>query len=470
MIRRVLFWLHLLAGVVAGTIIFIMCVTGALLTFQQSVLALIERGQRVVAVPEGARPLSADDLIGRVTAARPDVPIASIAFEREPDRAVAVGAGTETLFVNPYTGEILGTGAPRARAFYRSVTSWHRWLAREGESRTTARAITGACNAAFLVLAVTGLYLWLPRQWTWRHVSPVLWFRRGLRGKARDFNWHNTIGLWSAPVLIVLTTTGMVISYPWASNLVYTLTGSPVPAGRGGGPGGRGGPGAGERGVGATGATLSREATPGAKAAASETRPATRAASAAEGGARAAGVHGEADALVVPAAEARSGVAGSAAAGVNPKAALRVSLETLADTARRQMPTWSTLTLRFASQSGAPVTASLTDGEHWNAFARSSLTLDAASGAVVRWEPYAASSAGQKLRGWMRFAHTGELGGRPGELIAGLACIGGAFLVYTGVALSLRRFAAWRARARAAVGRVAGRASRPAGSGAAVLE
>jgi uncharacterized iron-regulated membrane protein len=428
MIRRVLFWLHLLAGVVAGTIVFIMCVTGALLTFQQSVLALVERGQRVVAVPEGARPLSADDLIGGVRAARPDVAIASIAFEREPDRAVAVGAGAETLFVNPYTGEILGTGAARARAFYRSVTNWHRWLAREGESRTTARAITGACNAAFLVLAVTGLYLWLPRQWTWRHVSPVLWFRRGLRGKARDFNWHNAIGLWSAPVLMVLTTTGMVISYPWASSLVYTLTGSPVPAGRGGGPGGRGGAGAGERGVGASAATLTREATPGARAAA------------------------------------------SAAAGVNPNASPRVPLETLAETARRQMPTWSTLTLRFASQPGAPVTASLTDGEHWNAFARSSLTLDAASGAIVRWEPYAASSAGQKLRGWMRFAHTGELGGRPGELIAGLACVGGAFLVYTGLALSLRRFAAWRARARAAAGVAARRASRPAGSGAAVLE
>ena len=73
-------------------------------------------------------------------------------------------------------------------------------------------------------------------------MTPVIFFRRGLRGKARDFNWHNVIGFWCAPVLIVLTATGMVISYSWASNLVYTLTGSPRPvvAGRGGGPGGGG--------------------------------------------------------------------------------------------------------------------------------------------------------------------------------------------------------------------------------------
>jgi hypothetical protein len=35
-----------------------------------------------------------------------------------------------------------------------------------------------------------------------------------------------------------------------------------------------------------------------------------------------------------------------------------------------------------------------------------------------------------------------------GEAVAGLASAGGAFLVYTGVALALRRLAAWRARRR----------------------
>jgi uncharacterized iron-regulated membrane protein len=86
--------------------------------------------------------------------------------------------------------------------------------------------------------------------------------------------------------------------------------------------------------------------------------------------------------------------------------------------------------------------------DHWNAYARSSLTLDGTTGAIVRWEPYQGTSLGQKMRGWMRFAHTGELGGLPGEAIAGLASAGGAFLVWTGCALALRRFSAWRDRSR----------------------
>jgi uncharacterized iron-regulated membrane protein len=87
----------------------------------------------------------------------------------------------------------------------------------------------------------------------------------------------------------------------------------------------------------------------------------------------------------------------------------------------------------------------MTDATHWNRFARSQLTLDATTGDVVRWEPYADTSRGAKVRGWMRFAHTGELGGPVGQAIAGLACVGGAVLVWTGLALALRRYLAWRA-------------------------
>ena len=112
-----------------------------------------------------------------------------------------------------------------------------------------------------------------------------------------------------------------------------------------------------------------------------------------------------------------------------------------------------------AESRGRPVAFTITDGAHWNAFARSNLTLNSASGEVLQWQPYGEGSLGQRARGWLRFAHTGELGGLAGEAVAGLACVGGAFLVWTGMALSLRRFAAWRAR-------LAARAAAPAPVGA----
>jgi len=375
-LRPILFWLHLTAGVIAGTVILIMAATGTLLTFQQSVLKMAERSQRVVIPPAGAASLDADALVARVRAASPGAQPSAITFDSDPTASVTVALGTQgTVFVNPYSGEVLGSGSPTVRAFYRSVTSWHRYLGAEGERRPAARAITGACNAAFLVLALTGLVLWWPRQLTWKHVSAVTFFRPGLRGKPRDFNWHNTIGFWCAPVLIVLTATGMVISYTWAGNLVYTLTGSPRPA-----------------------------------------------------------------------AAARAGAPGDAGAQVRRAAA---PLAALVARAEQQVPTWRTMIVRLSPRPGGPVSISISDRSYWNSFARSTLTLDGASGDTVRWEPYAAASRGQKLRGWMRFAHTGELGGSTGEFVAGAASAGGTFLVWTGIALSLRRLAAWLGRRRA---------------------
>jgi uncharacterized iron-regulated membrane protein len=50
-----------------------------------------------------------------------------------------------------------------------------------------------------------GIFLWFPRVCRWSAVRGLVWFKGGLRGKARDFNWHNTVGFWSAiPLAIVV--------------------------------------------------------------------------------------------------------------------------------------------------------------------------------------------------------------------------------------------------------------------------
>ena len=49
--------------------------------------------------------------------------------------------------------------------------------------------------------------------------------------KARDFNWHNVIGFWSAVPRFFIVISGAVMSYPWANILIYTLTGDKPPTG-----------------------------------------------------------------------------------------------------------------------------------------------------------------------------------------------------------------------------------------------
>jgi uncharacterized iron-regulated membrane protein len=229
-IRNVIFWLHLVVGLAAGIVIFIMAATGTLLMYERQITDWADRTYRSTP-PAGAARLPVETLIARVLAERPGTPPSSVTLRADPAAPALVSLGRErTLYVNAYTGQILGEGSRQARAFFRGVTGWHRWLGARDERRDLGRKITGACNLGFLILVVSGLYLWLPRKWTRRQVRNVAWFRRGLGGKARDFNWHNVIGLWMWAPLFLVVLSGVVMSYPWANDLLFRLAGDQPPA------------------------------------------------------------------------------------------------------------------------------------------------------------------------------------------------------------------------------------------------
>lgn len=414
--RTALFWTHLVVGIVAGTVVFIMSSTGAALSLQPQILAWAERDFRVVTPPSAdASWLGPDALIERVRQQRPGAAVTGVTLEYGARQAAAVTmsktdasaqpgpAQQTTIYVNPYSGEIVGHVDPTSgwRRFFRVNTDWHRYLSLAGASRATGRWITGASNALFLFLGISGLILLIPRVWTSAAVRAVLVFRSGLTGKARDFNWHNVIGVWSAAVLIVLTFTALGISFPVTYDAIYSVTGierPPTPQGPQGGP----------RELQRSGPRETRE---------EGRRP---------GGQR---------------EEGQRGAAREAA----PVAAI-AGLDRLWREAEAKLPTWKSIAMRLPARSGQPVTFTMNDRERLNPMPRSTLTMDPATGAVVRWEPYESLITGQRLRTWMRFGHTGELWGLPGQIVAGLASAGGCVLVYTGFALAVRRFAAWRDR------------------------
>ncbi|MCC6822385.1 MAG: PepSY domain-containing protein, partial [Verrucomicrobia subdivision 3 bacterium] len=165
--RQLIFWLHLLAGVIAGIVIFIMSATGVVLAFEKEIIAWAERDIRNVTAPTGARRLDLDDLLQRLRAARPGGPPATITLDAAPNTAVLVSYGrTNTFYVDPYSGAVRDQGAKGIRAFMQTMIEWHRFLGGNPERRALGKAVTGAGNAVFLFLAASGLYLWWPRQWT----------------------------------------------------------------------------------------------------------------------------------------------------------------------------------------------------------------------------------------------------------------------------------------------------------------
>ena len=367
--RSVVFWLHLLSGVIAGLVILIMSVTGVLLMYERQILEWADRGYRSGPPAPGAEPLPVESLAARAQEARPGVQLSAITLQSDPEAPATIGLGRgRNLYLNPYTGAVLGEGAPKARAFFRAVTDWHRWLGAGEESRDAARAVTGACNLAFLFLVVSGPYLWIPRIWNRRQVRNVSWFRSGLSGKARDFNWHNVIGLWTAVPLFLVVFTAATISYSWMGDLLYRIAGEEPPA---------------------------RSERPD--------RP-------------------------------RGGGGGEEKEEVS-----LAGLNGLWAAAEQRVPGWRTLTARIPEGAEAPVSFTILAGHRGRPDLRSQLTLER-SGEVEKWEPFASQTPGRRLRSWARWVHTGEAGGFLGQTLAGLASGGAAVLVWTGLALSWRRF------------------------------
>jgi len=386
--RKVLFWSHLTVGVIAGLVILTMSVTGVLLTYERQIAYWADtRGYRVEPPSSQASRLSVETLLARASETQPGVAITTVTLRAGASEPAAIGlagppgagpGGGRTIFVNPYTGVVLGEGSKKVRGFFHIVTDWHRWLGAHGASRNTARAITGACNLGFLFIVASGIYLWWPRKRNWAQFKSILWFRRGLPGKARDFNWHNVIGFWSFAPLFIVVLSAVVISYQWAGNLVYRVVGENPPA-RAPQPGqtpGNAGP--------QRDGAARRDATPPLD-----------------------------------------------------------NLDGLWARAAQQVSGWRSISLRMPTSSDAPLTFTIDQGDGGQPQKRAQLTLDRKTGEVVRWEPFSSYTTGRKLRSFLRFAHTGEVAGIAGQTIAGLVSLGGAFLVWTGLALAWRRFRAW---------------------------
>ena len=230
--KRIVFWAHLVVGVAFGLVILLMSVTGAVLTYERQIISYME--SRAVEKPADAQLLSVDELATAVLA-NGGQPGNSLVLPRQDGAPATLSVSRrENHLLNPYSGERIDNAAEGTRSFFGTVTALHRWFALTGENRSLGRAVTGAANLGFLFILVSGIYLWWPKKWTWRIVKLNLLFRRNLpTAKARDYNWHHVFGIWSLVPLFAVVVSGVVISYPWASNMVAAVFGPVSPAATG---------------------------------------------------------------------------------------------------------------------------------------------------------------------------------------------------------------------------------------------
>jgi uncharacterized iron-regulated membrane protein len=360
MLRKIIFWSHLIVGLVIGVFVALLCLTGAILAFELQIIDFAERDVRARPPAAAAELLPPQALLAKMRQ-EPEAPVQYAEWFADPEMPVRLVRKSRSVTqFNGYSGEVLGSGAVSLRAFMRWMTDLHTDLT-SGPIGLWLIAISNTC---FAFILLSGLWLWWPRQWRWKVLRNSVAMRFDVKGKARDWNWHNALGFWFLLPLLFICVTGVVMSFrpvdQWWRNFGGTRVLGPAQA---------------------------------------PTRPAAS-------------------------AEATTGWPG------------------WMQRVQQQHPGWRSIQFHGGVKPNQEGVAALTiKYGTQRQFTRSlDVKLDTRSGQIIEERGWSSGDGSTRARSIARLGHTGEFFGNWGQLLGLIACLAGLVLVYTGFALSWRRF------------------------------
>jgi uncharacterized iron-regulated membrane protein len=196
---KTLLWLHRWAGLIAGIAIFVIAVTGCILTFENDIDRRLNRELMLVTPGDSTVPLK--DAVDAVRAAYPNEFPQSISLPQAPNHSLLISLKSGKMAaVDPYTGRVLGI-RDRFDGIARDIHLMHtRFMAGK-----TGEHLVGAFTIMTLLMAVSGLVLWWPRK--------IVGVKNSKSWRRVNFDVHNILGFYSAAVLVVTCASGIIIAY-----------------------------------------------------------------------------------------------------------------------------------------------------------------------------------------------------------------------------------------------------------------
>lgn len=393
--------LHLWLSVPFGLVIVVTCFTGAMLVFEKEITALCCRDMAIVEPID--EPLSIDVLAEKVTATMPSgTEISGVTVTEEKEEAWIVNISeprSATLYVNQYTGEVLGE--KERLPFFQTVLRLHRWLldTRPADGGVYwGKMVVGTSTIAFVVILLSGLILWWPRnrKMLKNRLQVVL-----KKGKNRFwYDLHVAGGFYALLFLLAMALTGLTWSFEWYRNGFYSVFGandSPVAK------------------------TVTVENSPAVKF------TSTKAADSAKS-------HAATDAVTTATASSwnSEGVTGATVTSSGRNESLYTAWNRAFDAVADKYPSYSQITV-----SAGEISVRLAGCG--NQRASDKYMFDERSGELLSASLYENNSSQSKLRGWIYSIHVGSWGGTATRVLAFLAALLGAALPLTGYYFWIRK-------------------------------
>ncbi|MGN6438471.1 MAG: PepSY-associated TM helix domain-containing protein [Agriterribacter sp.] len=218
--RRVVGWSHLWLGIGSGAIVLFLGITGCILAFENEIRSVTQPYQYVQ--PQQAAFLPPSKLKPEADKHLDGKEIKGLEYVGKDKAAVAYYYDEEEnykqIFLNPYTAEVLKV-KDMNKDFFRVVLDGHFYLWLPPQ---IGQPIVATATLIFVILMITGLVLWWPKNKAARKQRfSIKW---NAKWRRVNYDMHNVLGFYMTWVAIFIAVTGLVWGFEWFAKSLYFVT------------------------------------------------------------------------------------------------------------------------------------------------------------------------------------------------------------------------------------------------------
>lgn len=225
-IRRLINKIHLVIGLLSGSIILIIAVTGALFAFEEEIRALYESDLWYVNSKTEQKVLDVSTLkniadleIKKVEPVIGAIQYEGVVFYNDPGRTFSfIYYNSDPLLyreiiVDPYSGNVL-SNKNYLTDFFFIILELHRNLM----LGSVGKEIIDYASLIFLFMLISGIYLWWPRNKNNKRQRFRIKFR--LNPKRTNYDLHNVLGFYISWIAVIVVLTGFSWAFSWFNPVV----------------------------------------------------------------------------------------------------------------------------------------------------------------------------------------------------------------------------------------------------------
>lgn len=218
-VKKIIRRIHLWLGLSSGIIVLFLGITGCILAFEHEIRTFTEPQQFVKVenkpyLPPSVLTARAEEYLDGKKAKGIEYPgkgkAAIVSYYDEEDYKLVA--------LNPYSGEVL-KAKDMNRDFFRAMIIGHYYLWLPPH---IGQPVVASATLVFLVMMITGLILWWPKNKAARKQRfTIKW---GARWRRKNYDLHNVLGFYMTWVAIFLAITGLVMGFQWFAKSVYWVS------------------------------------------------------------------------------------------------------------------------------------------------------------------------------------------------------------------------------------------------------